>query len=171
MKIDETILKLQKRLEIELDNSDPTKKGCFGTLAFTEGDPVCLNCTDYENCAKTAKKNRRTHLEVIEEELSRIDEKYSIERYSATDEGLVAEFDWVQIVVAFAKTKPQSFNDAMATYFKTLEENPDIDTHGKHKIFVINAESYVERILDGLQDQGYIIWDIEHENSILWKKA
>jgi len=170
MNIDKTILNLHKRLELEMANADPTKKGCYGTLAYTKDDSICLNCGDYAECGIDYSKNMKTNVQIIEEELLRIDEKYVLDS-SRIDDSAVADINWVDIIVAFAKNKPKDFKSALEVYFQYLTENPDIDEKGKHRVLVSNAESYVERVLDGLQDKSYIVWNVESANEILWKKA
>lgn len=170
MKIDKTILALQERLELELENADPEHKGCFGTIVFDAKDYVCLNCSSYDLCSVESVKNRSSYLVSIEDELSRIDEKYALDKTKNDDE-VVSKFNWVGVIVDFAKNKPTTFNEAVSVYIKCIDSNKEISGTSAHRTFIINAEKYVEKVIDGLQEQGYIVWDHEHDSKILWKKA
>lgn len=170
MKIDKSILELQERLELELENADPEHKGCFGTIVYNAKDSVCLNCTSYDQCAVESKKNRSSYLLSVEDELSRIDEKYALDK-TRNDDDLVAKFDWVSVIVDFAKNKPNTFNEAVDVYMRCIDNNKEIAGTAAHRTFIVNAEKYVEKVIDGLCDQGYIVWDHEHGSKILWKKA
>ncbi|NCD11293.1 MAG: hypothetical protein EOL93_01970 [Epsilonproteobacteria bacterium] len=168
MKINESILSLQERLEAELSNSDSEKLGCFGSLVFDENDPVCLNCKDYDECIKASKKNKRSNLEIIEDELSKIEQQYGLNKVD-DDDSVISDYSWDNIIVKLASDLPKNFKDSLDLYMQYINDDESIQGTKKHQILIKNAELYLSRILDGFQDQGYISWDVDNGNVILWK--
>ncbi len=164
MKINESILKLQERLEVEIANSDSDKYGCFGSLACSDDDLICLNCKDYSECVELSKKNRRHNIEIIEDELYRIEHEYGLDK--GDDDSMVSDYCWDKLIIKLASDSPKNFTSALDLYIENINADEEILGTKKHQILIKNAELYLSRILDGFQDQGYISWDVDGGNVI-----
>ena len=73
------VTQAMEEVEKILSKIDGNRKGCFGTLAFTEDGTICKDCVHFTDCGDYVKENESTLHASLEEEVKSIADEYELE--------------------------------------------------------------------------------------------